>query len=480
MREPGQLPPLSGVLCVDLDGTLISGDVSFESLLMFLKQNPINILPAIVWLMRGRAYFKRQIALRVRIDPSTLPYREDFLAYLRKRKQAGCRLILVTASDQIYADAIQNETRLFAEVHGSDGFTNLSGRRKGEFIAAHHPGCGYAGNSRADLAVWKMCGEAIAVGASDAVIRKLKTITIPSEVFPADRLRIPDLLQLLRVHQWAKNLIIFFPLIAAHKIFQIEDVIKAAFAFAAFSLMASAVYILNDLMDIEADRAHPKKRLRPGASGRISIPHAFLAAFALAAASVVLALGADPPLIAVLAGYFALTSAYTLFLKKIAIVDVLSLAILYTVRLIAGHAAAGIAFSPWLLTFSMFIFFSLALVKRYSELYELPASGPVEVKGRGYIRDDLWIVSMLGVGSGLISVLVMALYVTSDTVQTLYVRPYVLLMLCPVLLFWIARVWMLAHRGLLDDDPVFFALKDPASYLSAAACALIMLLAAFL
>ncbi len=432
------------------------------------------------WLVRGKAHFKRKIAEKVMINPSLLPYREDVLSFLHTKREEGRLLVLATASDQIYADAVSSHLGLFFAAHGSDGNTNLSGKRKGAALAAKYPHFAYMGNSKDDLSVWRDCGEALVVAAPRSVLRKLRPFKEPTRVFPAHRSGIRELAQFLRVHQWAKNLIVFIPLIAAHRLFDTGGIVKEIFAFLAFCFLASAIYIFNDLMDIDADRAHPTKRRRPIAAGRITIPTATIAAPALAIASFACALGTNSLFMIVLGIYLALTSAYTLALKRLVIVDVLCLAILYTLRLVGGHFAADVAFSPWLLTFSMFVFFSLSLVKRYSELSELRAAGQIEVKGRGYTGNDLEIVAMLGVGSGLISVMVMALYITSDTVQRLYHQPYLLLALCPILLFWIARLWMLAHRGELKDDPVLFALRDRASYLAGFCGALILVLAAVL
>ncbi|HSU56436.1 MAG TPA: UbiA family prenyltransferase [Candidatus Dormibacteraeota bacterium] len=450
-------------LCVDLDGTLIRTDLLWESLVRLLRRNPFYLFVAPFWWMKGRAWLKAQIAARVQVDPATLPYNQGLLEYLEAEKARGRTLLLVTASDTRMAQAVADHVKIFDEVLASDGQINLRGGNKAARLAERFgdKGFDYAGNSSVDIPVWERAREAIVVNGSKNLAGRAGQCTTVGRVFEPK----PSLLKwsftALRPHQWVKNFIIFVPLLTSH---QLKLWPQALTAFVAFCLCASAVYILNDLCDLDADRHHPRKKLRPFASGMLPLPVGLILFPVLLGCGVAISALLSWGLTAVLCLYLVLTCGYSWNWKQLPLVDVFCLAGLYTLRLIAGHEATGIEYSFWLLVFSMFIFLSLALAKRFVELAAARRQNLDSLKGRGYTAHDLELVAILGPSSGFLSALVLALYVHSPEVLKPYHHPTVLLLVVPLLLYWISRVWLLAHRGQLHEDPIVFALKDPASY----------------
>jgi 4-hydroxybenzoate polyprenyltransferase/phosphoserine phosphatase len=469
-------------LVVDLDGTLIKTDLLWESFVRLLKKNPLWLFAALFWWAHGRAFLKQQLAARVTIDPAILPYDEKFLAWLREQKSRGRKIILATASDLKLAKPVADHTGLFDEVLASDGKTNLRSANKLKALTEKFGARGfdYAGNSSADLAVWRGAREAIVVNAGASLVKKASYCTKVEKVFEPEASLSRAFLRSLRPHQWVKNLIVFVPIIAAHKLGEPALVLREIFAFIIFCLCASGVYLVNDLMDLDADRRHPTKKNRPFASGNLPLQFGLILGPSLLLAGLLAAVQLSWVFAGVTAAYLILTTTYSLWVKQIALLDVFFLAGLYTIRLVAGHAAADIIYSAWLLMFSMFIFLSLALVKRYVELADAkePSSDKSAVAGRGYVAGDLEIVASLGTGSGYLAALVLALYVNSQQVVILYAHPNLLLLICPLLLYWISRVWLLAHRGQLHDDPVFFAVKDATSYIIGALALAVLWLAA--
>ncbi len=435
-------------------------------MMLLLKRNPLYLLLLPVWLLRGRAAMKKEIAARAELNPANLPYHQPFLDYLKSEKKSGRTLVLATAADQRLAENVARYIGLFDDVVASNGATNLRGRNKGDTLSERYgkKGFDYAGNSSVDLPVWQQARHAIVVNANERLAQRARGLTEVSHVFNEPDSTPRALVRALRPHQWVKNLIVFVPLITSHKFNDPALVACAALALVAFSLCASGVYVLNDLLDLEADRQHPTKRSRPFASGRLPLPAGFLLVAVMLGSSAAIGLCLPHYFVAVLALYLILTTSYSLRVKQLVLLDVFFLAGLYTMRLIAGHAATGVEYSFWLLAFSMFIFLSLALVKRYTELNWLRLQNKRETQGRGYNTDDLAVVAMLGIASGFMSVLVMALYVNSQEVRILYRHPTILLLMCPLLLYWISRIWLRAHRGQMHDDPIVFALKDPVSY----------------
>ncbi len=460
---PGSAVPL----CVDLDGTLIRTDLLWESLVRLLKRNPLWLVVLPFWWWRGRAVLKRQIAARVEVDPATLPYHAAFLDFLRAQKAAGRVLVLATASDAELARRVAEHVGIFDDVLASDGATNLRGAAKLAKLTGRFGvrGFDYAGNSAVDLAVWRQAREAIVVNALASLARRAARLTQVNDRFCHANSTVVEVLRAMRPYQWVKNLIIFVPLLTSHQLANLPLVFKALWAFAAFCLCASAVYVLNDLLDLEADRRHPAKRRRPFAAGDLPLPVGLGLVPLLLALGLGLAAALSPGFLGVVLLYLLLTTAYSCRLKQVALLDVFVLAGLYTLRLIAGHEATQVAYSAWLLMFSMFFFLSLALVKRFVEVASLRRQNQSATHGRGYLARDWELVASLGAGSGYLAVLVLALYVTSQEVRTLYRQPTLLLLVCPLLLYWISRVWLIAHRGEMHEDPVVFALKDRVSYL---------------
>ena len=465
-------------LCVDLDGTLIKTDLLWESLVRLLRCNPLWALAVPFWWARGRAFLKRQIAARITLNPASLPFNEKFLAFLREQKRAGRKLILVTASDGELAGLVAQHLGLFDEILGSDGKNNLRGASKLRTLTERfgERGFDYAGNSSVDLAVWPGAREAIVVNADDGLARRAAGCAKLGPTFPRSSSTLRALFQTLRPHQWVKNLIVFVPLITAHRL-TFGPVLSAAGACAALCLCASGVYVLNDLMDLDADRQHPSKRERPFAAGNLPLSVGLALFPALLVLSGAIAWWMSLKLVALLAIYLIATTAYSWRLKRIVLLDVFVLAGLYTLRLIAGHVVTGTAYSAWLLVFSMFIFLSLALMKRFRELQGLRQENKVDAHGRGYTASDLELVATLGLMNGSLAVLVLALYVNSDQVVKLYRHPMLLLLICPLMLFWISRVWLMTHRGQMHTDPVVFVLKDWTSYAVGALALLVVWLA---
>lgn len=466
-------------LAVDLDGTLIHSDMMWESLARLLREKPFTVFAVPFWWRCGRAHLKQQLAAHVRVDATTLPYSVEFLAWLREEKQSGRKLVLATASDLKMAEPVARHIGLFDEVLASDGKINLRDNAKRAALTRKYGerGFDYAGNSSVDLDVWKGSHAAVVVNGSTSLAESAKAKTTVARNFPANISRRRELLRALRPHQWIKNFILFVPLLTAHQLGDQPTLSRAALAFAAFCLCASAAYLLNDVLDLDADRHHPTKRNRPFARGALPLPLGLFGGPALLLVALGVGLLLSLNFAAVLLGYFMLATMYSMRLKQIALLDVICLAGLYTIRLVAGHVATGIAWSAWLLVFSMFIFVSLALMKRFQELQGLRRSNGVQLKGRGYTAGDFRLVTALGLASGFLAVVVLALYVNSAKVVKLYAHPTALLLVCPLLLFWIARVWLLAHRGKMHDDPTAFAFKDWVSYAVGAATLAVMWLA---
>jgi len=467
-------------LVVDLDGTLLRTDLLFESALRLIKQRPWLALLMPLWLVRGRAYLKHKIFQRVQIDAAVLPSHEELLAWLRDEKARGRRLILATASDYHQARSVVEPLRLFDTVLGSDGQRNLKGRKKLQTIVEV---CGkefdYVGNSSSDLAIWRGCRQAILVNTSRRVERSARRAGNVARVFPRSLSHFHEVFRSMRLYQWVKNLLLFVPAITSHTIFEVPVAGSATLAFISFGFAASAGYILNDLLDLEEDRRHPTKKQRPFASGRAFIGSGILLAIGSLAASAVIAGWLPRAFASTLIAYLIVTSLYSLFLKRLLVVDVLTLALLYTLRVVAGSAATGIVLSPWLLSFAFFLFLSLAFSKRAADLIQHQQDNQKSVPGRGYVTTDLDAVCMAGMCSGFLSSLVLALYINSESVQLLYRQPILLWGLQPILLYYISRLWVICRRGELTEDPIEYTVRDPSTYGSALLAILVLLAATF-
>lgn len=463
-----QMTDTRPLLVVDLDGTLIRSDMLYESFWSAFARDWRTPLAALAALVRGKAALKARLAALGAPDPASLPYCPEVLQAIRDWRAEGGRVVLVTAADQTIANAIANHLDLFDEVHGSDGTTNLKGAAKAGFLRRlYGTAYTYIGDSAVDLAVWREAEGAMTVGLHPGLKAKVEAIRPDARHLAPPRPLLAAALRAMRPHQWFKNTLIFFPLIAAHD-FNAGAVAQGLLAVIAFSLVASSVYVLNDLLDIASDRAHPRKRLRPLASGALPLQTGMAMVPILLLAGVGVALLLPPLFLLVLAAYYVITVAYSLWFKRQPIIDICLLASLYTMRVIAGAAASGIALSVWLLAFSAFLFFALAAVKRQAELVDMAQRGITEAAGRGYRVSDLPVVTQLATASGLVAVLVLMLYLNEPEVLTLYHHPVLLWAACLVLLYWIARMVLVASRGKMDDDPTVFAARDRISLLSVA------------
>jgi 4-hydroxybenzoate polyprenyltransferase/phosphoserine phosphatase len=468
-------------LVVDLDGSLLRTDTLHEAILGLIAARPLRVFAMMGWLLTGKAGFKARLAAERIADPETLPLNADVLARIAEARAGGRHVALVTAADQRQADAVAAHLDLFDEVIGSDGTRNLSSEAKGDWLVARfgEGGFDYIGDHSVDLPIWRRARRAITVGAGAGLRRRVGEIRDDAEhLSPPSRgwTRLRPYLKQLRPHQWLKNLLVFVPAVAAHDLSLMP---AAAVAFVAFSLMASSVYLLNDMLDLEADRRHPRKRTRPFAAADIPLAHGPAMIAGLMGAAVLVSVLFTPPLFwAVLAGYFALTLAYSLYLKRRLIVDVWTLAGLYSIRILAGAAATGLEPTPWLLAFSMFIFLALAAVKRQAEMTDLGRRGQTSASGRAYEVGDLPVLLGIAMTAGYCAVLVFALYISSDEIAVMYAQPLYLWMVCPLLLYWISRVVMITHRGQMDDDPIVFAVRDRVSLAVFALSGLAMMAAA--
>jgi 4-hydroxybenzoate polyprenyltransferase len=432
----------------------------WEAIIALLKRNPLYIFLLPYWAFQGPYALKSQLAARVQIDVESLPYRTDFLAFLRAEHAKGRRLILATGSPLAFAQQIAAHLGLFESVLASADGVNLTSSRKSAALNSlfGQAGYDYAGNSRADLAVFETARETVIV-APDRAAAAFQART-QALLFPASSQGLRPLLKMLRLHQWAKNVLVAVPAVLANDLDRPATLAAITLAFAAFSLAASSIYILNDLIDLPLDRRHPSKSKRSIASGAVSIPMALCVAGALAAASVSIALLLPSMFQIVLGGYAILTTAYSFALKRMLLIDVLTLAGLYTVRVIAGAAATQIDVSFWLLAFSTFFFLSLALVKRFVELEQASADTAIKVAGRGYRAADKHVIAEAGMASAFAAALVLALYIDSSEVKQLYGNPWLIWPLCPIVLYLSIRIWVLARRGEMHEDPVVFLLSD--------------------
>lgn len=452
------------VLVVDLDGTLLASDMLFESFWSAWAHHWHTPLVALRGLLRqGRAGLKAEIAGLAQVDCTTLPYDDGVIDYVRRWRAQGGRAVLVTATDDALARQVADHLQLFDEVRGSTDGVNLKGREKAAYLVGRYGegGYRYVGDSSADLPVWAQSGGAVAVNPSARLGARLDAVAPAAERLQT---RPPKGLSMkpLRPHQWLKNVLVFVPMLAAHQL-TAAAFADSALAFAAFCMVASGVYVLNDLLDLAPDRRHPRKRSRAFASGAVSLRTGTMLSPLLLVGGLGLAALGGGLFFAVILSYFVLTTAYSLWLKRMIIVDICVLACVYTMRIVAGAAATGIELSVWLVSFSIFLFLSLAAVKRQAELVSGLKSGTLKAEGRGYHVDDLSIVATMAIAAGYVSVLVLALYLNSPAVLVLYPQPQILWGILPVMLFWVSRMAMTAHRGEMHDDPMVFAATDRTS-----------------
>ncbi len=459
-------------LVVDLDGTLVRTDLLYEAFFAAAGRSPLVIGRAALALRSGKAALKALLAREGTIDVSRLPYDDAVLALIGEARAQGREVYLASASDQFQVRAVAEHLGLFTGFMASDGQENLAGPRKAAMLVERFGDqrFDYVGNDHADLAVWQHAAEAISVRASPGVQSRLERMhgrvrrLAASPVGAARRW-----LKLLRVHQYAKNGLLLVPLVTAHAL-DAASLGQTLLGILAFSLCASSVYLLNDLVDLGADRAHPTKHLRPLASGTVSIRSAVTVTPLLLLAAGLIGWAVSPAFLGVLAFYYALTTAYSFWLKRKMLVDVIALASLYTIRVVAGAVAIDVSLSEWLLGFAIFMFMSLALIKRYVELAVRLDLGMSDPSNRNYKIGDLQIVAAMAAVAGFNAVTVLALYISSPDVHMLYHRPRVLWLLCLAMMYWVGRMLLMAHRRWVPEDPILFAVRDKVSWVTLAAC----------
>ena len=490
-----ELAVASVPLCVDLDGTLVKSDTLLDTVIVLARQSPGWLLQFPQWMAQGKAAFKRKVSSLAAIDVTHLPYNQPLLGYLRQQHAAGREIYLATGADTLLAERVAAHVGIFAGVLASDGSVNLTGHNKLAVFQQRFPaGFCYIGNARPDVPLLTHCVDPMVANPDFALRAGMRSAGIvPVRTFRDSPAKWKAWLHAIRLHQWAKNTLIFLPVLLAHV--RAAGPWAAAFlAFLSFGLTASATYIVNDLLDLEADRHHERKRRRPFASGDLSpiTGAATVAVFLCFAVALALLL---PGVLRVLSPQLALarpwgflewlgvyaisTTAYSLRLKRMVLVDVIVLSGLYTIRLLAGGAATGSAVSPWLAAFSIFFFLSLAFVKRFSELESRRLhhsdAASIAIKGRGYRISDLEQLRSFGTATGCASVVIFALYVQNEVAKSLYQHYMRLWLLFPVLLLWLFRLWFLASRGELHDDPVVYAITDKRSLLLGAVVVAIVL-----
>lgn len=467
-------------LVLDLDGSLLRSDLLFEGVAAVLRRNVLMLLPILLWLFQGRAVLKRRIAERAGLDVTMLPYNADLIAYAEAAKTKGREVVLATAADELLARRIAQHLSFIDRVIASDGRTNLKGEAKAKRLAEMFPdGFAYAGDSRADLPVWRIARDVIVVAPSDSLLREAEALGKPVTHFP----RVPlakAALKGLRLHQWAKNLLVFLPLVLGGKVTQPDAWMQAGLAFLALGLVASATYLLNDLLDLAHDRAHWSKRNRPLASGALPIPIGFGMIATGLGLGFALAVSLGLATFAAILSYTALTTAYSMSLKRIPILDAATLGALFTLRLAIGITAVAVAWSPWLLTFSMFLFTSLSFAKRHVEMRGASRAGKSgKLAGRGYESADEPVVMAFGIAAGIASVVIFILYLSNEAFRNAALAaPLLLWVFPPVLTLWIGRIWILAGREALHDDPVAFAVRDRVSLAMGGMIGIAFLLAA--
>lgn len=451
------------VLVADLDGTLLQSDMLYEGAWAAVSTDARAIMGCAVALRDGKAALKSYLAETADLDVTSLPYDPRVIARLQAWRDSGGRTALVTATDHRIATRIAAHLGLFDEVHGTTPERNLKGEAKAALLSEQfgQGGFVYLGDSAADLPVWSRAAEAVSVGASPATRRRLDHLNIPTEHLPPAQDKRAARIRALRPHQWLKNTLVLIPLIADQD-FSLAALWATLLAFVALSLAASAGYVLNDLLDLSDDRSHPRKRARPFASGALSAREGSFLFPGLLALALGVALINGAGLMAVVALYFLSTSAYSIKLKRHNMVDICTLAFLFTLRIIAGSVAISEPLSVWLIAFSIFIFLSLAAVKRLAELTD-KESAERKVSRRGYRQEDTGVLSQVALSSGYLAVLVFALYINEPIVQEKFGAPMLLWGVCPLILFWVSRMTLVANRGEMQDDPLVFTLQNRTS-----------------
>lgn len=458
------------VLVVDLDGTLVATDTLMEGLFALLRQSPQSALLCPMWMAGGKAVLKFEVAARANVTASRLPYREEVLEYLRQERASGRKIVLATAANEKVAHAVADHLGVFDAVLASDRVQNLRGAAKLERIIKEvGTSFVYAGNSPADIPIWAAAEAAVLVTPDSGLARRILRDRPVERNFDVRRAGVREWLRQLRAYQWVKNTLVFVPLVTAFAFGSFAQVANAILAFAAFSLAASAGYIVNDLFDLERDRLHPRKKNRSLALGAISIEHAVVAAVLLLIVSAAIALQVGVGLVIMTLLYLSVTLAYSAVLKKYVLFDVITLAALYTLRILAGAVAIDVHVSAWLLAFSIFVFLSLALVKRCAELIQLRSTNSVATRGGDYRVSDLEMLLPFGIACAVAAVVVLGLFIDDPATRARYGSPHLLWAVGLGLLYWLGRLWIKTVRGEMHDDPIVFAFGDFGSRMTIAA-----------
>lgn len=461
MPQSDSLGGQSVPLVLDLDGTLVRTDTLIEQALAYVRQKPLGIFSLISWTFAGRVALKERLAAAVKLDPDSLPVNQDLIAFAEQEAAKGRKVILATAAHRDTAKLFRDRFPFISEILATGDNRNLKGKVKADALAERFPeGFDYAGDSAADIAVWRRARHAIAAGASGSTVRKARKVANVVQVFPRPKV-LKAFIKCLRPHQWAKNVLVVVPAILSGRIVDPTTLLPLMLTFFALSLTASATYVFNDIWDLQDDRQHWSKKKRPFASGTLSLPVGIAGAAVCFITGLVLALLAGLGVLKAVLVYVAVTLTYSLWLKRKVILDALALGSLFTLRLVAGMVAVAAVPSPWLFVFSMFIFTSLAFAKRHTEIARVIDKGGFWIYGRGYRASDLPLVLAAGVASSIAAVLVMTLYIIEDAHQQTFIRNSDWLWGLPPLVFLISsRIWIFCQRGELDDDPVIFAVKD--------------------
>jgi len=474
-----QLPENNIPICIDLDKTLVKTDLLQEAIVGLIKSNPINILLIFVWISKGLVHFKNQVFSKSNINFATLPYNQDLIAYIKQLKENGSKIYLVTASVQAIADGVGKELGIFDACYGTREDYNLKGSYKKAFLIENFGDKNYiyAGDSKADLKVWTNAAGAIVIGSKSFAEQVSKTTKVVENIKGAE-FSFKKIVKAIRVYQWVKNVLLFLPLLLAHKIGDMDLLIKAITGFFAFSFISSSVYVFNDLLDLEADRIHPRKRFRPFASGDISAFRGLFIGTLLFILANLISFSLNWKFGLVVLIYFTTSSLYSIKLKQIPLLDIFIIAGLFTIRMFAGAQAVQVPLSSWLLMYALFLFLGLASIKRYNELLQNIKNNKSFIAGRGYQKEDVQLIQILGVSCGMMSILVYLLYVNSPQIALLYSNSKYLILNTPLLLIWVLRLWYLTNHGKMTDDPIVFTLKDKVSYLILGGVMLITILAA--
>ncbi|GAA0284301.1 UbiA family prenyltransferase [Alteraurantiacibacter aestuarii] len=462
--DPKQVP-----LVVDVDGTLLRSDLLHEAALQFVAQNPLECWKLLYWLLLGKAVLKSRLAERGDFGIDSIPLRDETMAAIRTAQAQGRETYLASASDHRWVDKVAERVGGLTGVLASDGETNLAGTAKAAALTGKFGRLGfdYIGDARVDIPVWEAARGKLVVAHRPGFAKKIINRFPDAEIIVQSDRDLRAWLEAMRPHQWAKNLLLFLPLLLGHRFLDVGAVMESSIGFVAFCLAASSAYIINDLLDLPGDRDHHRKCNRPFADCRIRLIHGPPMALAILAVAIVLASLLNTRFLLILLIYVAATLSYSLLLKRRLLVDVITLGGLYTLRVLAGVIATGSHQSPWLLMFSLFIFLSLAIVKRCSELVARREAGKSAPPGRGYRIQDLEVMFPLGAAAGFCAILVITEYLSSPEVVALYSHPQRLWLICPLLLYWIGRILVLASRNELHDDPIIFAARDRNSWLTA-------------